>query len=134
MNESSTGLWRVAVDALIRLRTGCHPSEQDGPQNVEVSVAAYAPIEAIQNPHRIENVVNYDVIRQAALGLEHAEHAQCLETHVLTLMDAVFALPAVSRVEIEMRKPHVYWGAAVPAIGLSLDRGQWAQLQGHERA
>ncbi|WP_415034378.1 dihydroneopterin aldolase [Azonexus sp.] len=113
------------MDATIQLRTGCHHLEKHGPQAVAVHVDAWAPIEAIHNPHSIDEVINYEVIFLAIRKLEDNGHCECLESSILELMAAIFSIAPVSAATVKMQKPHVYKGQAIPAITLSLTREQW---------
>jgi len=121
--------WCASVDATIQLRTGCNPLEKHGPQAVIVHVDAWAPIEAVANPHDIRQVVNYEVIFLAIRKLEENAHCECLESSILEVMDAVFGITVVSAAFISMHKPHVYNGQGTPAISLSMTREQWLKTK-----
>ena len=120
--------WCASVDATIQLRTGCNPLEQHGPQAVIVHAAAWAPVEAVRNPHDIAEVIDYEVIFLAIRRLEGNPHTICLETSILEVMDAIFAMPVVSSAFVAMHKPHVYNGQGTPAISLALTRAEWQKL------
>ena len=122
--------WCASVDATIDLRTGCNPLEQHGPQAVVVHADAWAPVDAVANPHDIHEVIDYEVIFLAIRRLENNPHAICLETSILEVMDAIFAMPIVTNAFVSMHKPHVYKGQGTPAISLSLTREQWAKRRG----
>jgi dihydroneopterin aldolase len=119
--------WCASVDATIQLRTGCNPLEKHGPQAVIVHVDAWAPMDAVANPHDIRQVVDYETIFLAIRKLEGNEHCECLESSILEVMDAIFGIAIVSSAHVSMRKPHVYNRQATPAISLTLTRGQWAK-------
>ncbi|MDP3538993.1 MAG: dihydroneopterin aldolase [Azonexus sp.] len=121
--------WCASVDATIQLRTGCNPLEKHGPQAVIVHADAWAPMHAVANPHDIRQVVDYEVIFLAILKLEGNEHCECLESSILELMDAIFAMSVVTSAFISMHKPHVYNGQGTPAISLSMTRDQWASTK-----
>lgn len=120
--------WQATVDATIQLRTGCNPLEKHGPQAVDVHVDAWAPLEAIGNPHDIREVVDYEIIFLAIRRLENNAHCECLESSILEIMKAVFSIAIVTEAFVSMRKPHVYQGRAVPAISLRLTREAWARM------
>ncbi len=120
--------WCASVDATIQLRTGCNPLEQHGPQAVIVHADAWAPVEAVRNPHDIAEVIDYEVIFLAIRRLEGNPHTICLETSILEVMDAIFAMPVVSSAFVAMHKPHVYNGQGTPAIALALTRAEWQKL------
>jgi dihydroneopterin aldolase len=120
--------WCASVDATIQLRTGCNPLEQHGPQAVIVHADAWAPVEAVRNPHDIAEVIDYEVIFLAIRRLEGNPHTICLETSILEVMDAIFAMPVVSSAFVAMHKPHVYNGQGTPAISLALTRDEWQKL------
>lgn len=117
--------WCASVDATIQLRTGCNPLEKHGPQAVIVHADAWAPIYAVDNPHDIRQVVDYEVIFLAIRKLEGNAHCECLESSILEVMDAIFAMSVVTSAFISMHKPHVYNGKGTPAISLSMTREQW---------
>jgi len=121
--------WCASVDATIQLRTGCNPLEQHGPQAVLVHADAWAPIDAVADPHDIRQVVDYEVIFLAIRALEKNPHSICLESSILEVMDAIFGMAIVSSAHVSMHKPHVYNGQGTPAISLSLTREQWAKIK-----
>lgn len=123
-----TNHWCASVDATIQLRTGCNPLEQHGPQAVLVHADAWAPLAAVADPHRIEEVVDYEVIYLAIRKLETDPHYICLETSILKVMDAIFSMPIVTQAAVSMHKPHVYNGGGTPAISLNLTRAAWQEL------
>ncbi len=121
--------WCASVDATIQLRTGCNPLEQHGPQAVLVHADAWAPIDAVADPHDIRQVVDYEIIFLAIRALEKNPHSICLESSILEVMDAIFGMAIVSSAHVSMHKPHVYNGQGTPAISLSLTREQWAKIK-----
>ena len=130
MGQTPLNHWCASEDATIDLRTGCNPLEKHGPQAVVVHAEAYAPIDAIANPHDIKQVVDYEVIFLAIRKLEGNSHCECLESSVLEVMDAIFSIAVVNSAFVSMHKPHVYKGQATPAISLSMTREQWGKTQG----
>lgn len=130
MGQTPLNHWCASVDATIDLRTGCNTLEKHGPQAVVVHAEAYAPIDAIANPHDIKQVVDYEVIFLAIRKLEGNSHCECLESSVLEVMDAIFSIAVVNSAFVSMHKPHVYKGQATPAISLSMTREQWGKTQG----
>lgn len=125
MGQTPLNHWCASVDATINLRTGCNPLEKHGPQAVVVHAEAYAPMDAIANPHDIKQVVDYEVIFLAIRKLENNEHCECLESSMLEVMDAIFSMRVVNSAFISMHKPHVYNGQGTPAISLMMNREQW---------
>lgn len=117
--------WCASVDATINLRTGCAAHEHEGPQVVQVHADAWAPLDAVSDPHDIREVVDYEIIFNAIRALEQKPHAICLETSILAVMDAIFSIPLVTQAFVSMHKPHVYKGLGTPAISLSLTRTAW---------
>ncbi len=117
--------WCASVDATIQLRTGCNPLEKHGPQAVIVHADAWAPMDAIADPHDIRQVVDYEVIFLAIRRLEDNAHCECLESSILEVMDAIFSMPVVRVAFVSMHKPHVYNGQGTPAISLRMTREQW---------
>lgn len=121
--------WCASVDATIQLRTGCNPLEKHGSQAVVVHADAWAPIEAVADPHDICHVVDYEVIFLAIRKLEGNGHCECLESSILEVMDAIFGMSIVTSAYVSMHKLHVYHGQGTPAISLSLTREQWAKTK-----
>ena len=121
--------WCASVDATIDLRTGCNPLEKHGPQAVIVHADAWAPLEAVADPHDIRQVIDYEVIFLAIRQLANNAHSLCLETSILEVMDAIFSMAIVTTAFVSMHKPHVYNGQGTPAISLSLSREQWTKLR-----
>jgi len=119
--------WCASVDATIDLRTGCNPLEKHGPQAVIVHADAWAPMDAVADPHDIRQVIDYEVIFLAIRRLEGNAHSICLETSILEVMDAIFSMAIVTTAHVSMHKPHVYNGQGTPAISLSMTREQWAK-------
>ncbi len=121
--------WCASVDATVQLRTGCNPLEKHGPQAVNVHADAWAPMDAVADPHDIRQVVDYEVIFLAIRRLEEDAHFECLESSILSVMDAIFGMVIVTSAFVSMRKPHVYNGQGTPAISLSLTREQWEKTK-----
>jgi dihydroneopterin aldolase len=119
--------WCASVDATIQLRTGCNPLEKHRAQAVIVHADAWAPMDAVSDPHDIRQVVDYEIVFLAIRRLEQNDHCECLESSILEVMDAIFAMPIVTSAFISMHKPHVYNGQGTPAISLSMTREQWTK-------
>lgn len=117
--------WCASVDLTIQLRTGCNPLEKHGPQAVVVHADAWAPVDAVSDPHDITQVVDYEVIFLAIRKLEQNDHCECLESSILEVMDAIFSIPIVTTAFVSMHKPHVYNGQGTPSIALQMTREQW---------
>jgi dihydroneopterin aldolase len=128
MSQTPLNHWCASVDATIDLRTGCNPLEKHGQQAVIVHADAFAPMDAIRDPHDIRQVVDYEVIFLAIRNLENNAHCECLESSILEVMDAIFSIPVVSSAFVSMHKPHVYNGQGTPAISLAMTREQWSRL------
>ncbi len=123
------GHWCASVDAAIQLRTGCSSREKERPQTVDVHVDAWAPVSAVNSPHDIHEVVDYEQIFLAIRRLEGEGHCECLESSILELMDDVFGISVVTIAYVSMRKPDVYGRLGTPGISLHLTREQWVQLR-----
>lgn len=119
--------WCATVDATIQLRTGCNPLEKFGPQAVVVHADAWAPVDAVANPHDIRQVVDYETIFLAIRQLESNDHCECLESSILEVMGAIFSMPIVTSAFVSMHKPHVYNGQGTPSISLAMTRDQWVR-------
>lgn len=119
--------WCATVDATIQLRTGCNPLEKFGPQAVVVHADAWAPVDAVANPHDIRQVVDYETIFLAIRQLESNGHCECLESSILEVMGAIFSMPIVTSAFVSMHKPHVYNGQGTPSISLAMTRDQWVR-------
>jgi len=129
MNLLLENHWCASVDVTVQLRTGCNPLEKHGPQAVLVHADAWAPIDAVADPHNIRDVVDYEVIFLAIRKLESNPHCECLESSILEVMDAIFGIAIVDRAHVSMHKPHVYNGQGTPAISLVLTREQWQKTR-----
>lgn len=121
--------WCASVDVTVQLRTGCNPLEKHGPQAVLVHADAWAPMDAVADPHDIRQVVDYEVIFLAIRQLEENAHCECLESSILEVMAAIFGMGIVSSAFVSMHKPHVYNGQGTPAISLSMTREQWERTR-----
>ena len=121
--------WCASVDATVQLRTGCNALEKHGPQAVLVHADAWAPMDAVADPHDIRQVVVYEVIFLAIRKLEENAHCECLESSILEVMAAIFGMSIVSSAFVSMHKPHVYNGQGTPAISLSMTREQWERTR-----
>lgn len=121
--------WCASVDVTIQLRTGCNPLEKHGPQAVLVHADAWAPMDAVADPHDIRQVVDYEVIFLAIRKLEENDHCECLESSILEVMAAIFGMRIVASAFVSMHKPHVYNGQGTPAISLSMTREQWERTR-----
>ena len=119
--------WCATVDTTIQLRTGCNPLEKFGPQAVVVHADAWAPVDAVANPHDIRQVVDYETIFLAIRQLESNDHCECLESSILEVMGAIFSMPIVTSAFVSMHKPHVYNGQGTPSISLAMTRDQWVR-------
>lgn len=117
--------WCATVDSSIQLRTGCHALEKYGAQEVRVRVQAWAPFSAVADPSDINQVINYETIFLAIRALENEAHHDCLESSILTLMHAIFAIQVVSHAQVSLDKPHIYKGLAIPSITLNMSRPEW---------
>lgn len=94
-------------------RIGIHPHELAEPQRVRLSIRMTVAYDRPVAADRIEEVLDYDFVREGALALA-AERRFALQE---TLCDAVAALcladPRVEEVTVRSEKPDVYPDASV---------------------
>ncbi len=100
--------YTIRLDGLeVTMGLGIHPEERAGPQRVVLSVAMACRYAAAPQD-RIEDVVNYDFLRERILALAASRHFELQEV----LCDEVAALaladPRVYQVRVSSTKPDIY--------------------------
>ena len=108
MAEFTTILKNVAL----QLRLGIHPHEAT-PQRVLVSVWLTVDYPAAPSADRIEEVLDYDHVRDAILALAAGEGFALQETLVEHVAALCLGDPRVAEVRVRSMKPDVYPEAAV---------------------
>ena len=105
--------YTVLLEALeIRIGLGIHPAERAAPQRVTLDVAMTCAYPAAPED-RIEEVVDYDFLRERIHALAASRHIELQET----LCDEVAALaladPRVVRVRVRSMKLDIYPDARI---------------------
>ena len=100
------------TDLDVAIRLGIHPHEAE-PQRVRLSVAMTVAYDRAPSADRIEEVLDYDFVREGVLAMAATKGFALQET----LVDAVAALclsdPRVREVRVRSTKLDVYPDAAV---------------------
>jgi len=109
-------LRRYEVD----VRMGIHDFEQAGPQRLWVTVELWlAPREA-PKADQIQEVLDYDFLREAIGALATGQHFNLQETFVEAMMDVCLARDEVTGALVRTEKPDVY--PDTEAVGFELTR------------
>jgi len=104
----------------VMVRMGVHDFEQGGPQRLWVTVELWlAPREAPKGD-RIEEVLDYDFLRDEIRKLAEGRHFNLQETFVEAVMDACLAREEVTGALVRTEKPDVY--PDTEAVGFELTR------------
>ena len=106
--------YATRLDGLeVMIGLGIHPHELAAPQRVRVSVEMTVAYHAPVSADRIEEVLDYDFVREGVLALARDRRFALQET----LCDAVAALcladRRVEQVRVRTEKPDVYPDASV---------------------
>jgi dihydroneopterin aldolase len=108
-------------EVVMQARIGIHPVERAGPQKLVLNVDLFVPLAVSTPKHdRIEEVVDYDFIRNVIRARIDAGHINLQETLVDDLAHALLAHPAVRAVRVASEKTEVY--DDVEAVGVEIFR------------
>ncbi len=89
-------------------RIGAYNHERLGPQRVIIDVALELSAESEPGRDDLEDTLNYDLVRQAALDIAGARHFDLQETLAREMFDALRALPGVTGLRVRTAKPDAY--------------------------
>ena len=108
-------------DYEVYINIGVHDHEKKAEQRVILNVDLYIPIQ-INTPKedRLEEVVDYDFMRETILLRTQKGHIHLQETLCDTIADAMLEHPKVVAVRISTAKPDVYPDCA--SVGVEIFR------------
>lgn len=93
----------------VRIHIGIHDFEKQGEQRVRINVDLYVPLAASTPQHdRLDEVVDYDFIRDAIAERVARGHIHLQETLCDDLAERLLAHPRVVAVRVSTAKPDVY--------------------------
>jgi len=106
-------------EAVLGANIGIHAFEKSGPQRLVLNVDLFVPL-ALSTPlhDRIDEVVDYDFVRQTIRSRIGRGHINLQETLVDDVARALLAHPAVRAVRVASEKPDVY--EDVEAVGVEV--------------
>ena len=108
-------------EAVFEANIGLYASERAGPQRLIVNVDLFVTLSASTPQHdRVEEVVDYDFVRETIRHRLARGHVNLQETLVDDLAKALLAHPAVVAVRVCSEKPDVY--ADVGGVGIEVLR------------
>ena len=96
---------RLVVDANI----GVYEHEKQGPQPIWFTIEAWVRLD-VSTPNRdhIEEVVDYDFLRDTTLTFAHECHHALLETLAEKILDALLAHSQIDAVRLLIEKPDIF--------------------------
>ena len=100
------------TDLIVPLRLGIHPHEAE-PQRVRLSVAMTVAYDRAPSADRIEEVLNYDFVRDGILAMAAGEGFALQETLVETIAALCLADPRVREVRVRSAKLDIYPDAGI---------------------
>ena len=107
----------------VQVRLGVHDFERQGPQRVLVNVDLYIPLsQSTPESDELQEVVDYDFIRQCIAQRVAEGHIQLQETLVDDLLRILLAHPKVRAARVSTEKPDVYAdcdGVGVEVFGVN---------------
>jgi dihydroneopterin aldolase len=115
---------RIFLRGLTRqVSIGIHDFERAGAQRIIFDIDLYVPL-TDSSPQRdqIEEVVDYDFVRDSVTQLLARGHIALQETLCDALLDALLAHPQVLAARVSTRKPDVY--ADCDAVGVEAFRSK----------
>jgi len=96
-------------DLEVLARIGIHDFELSAPQRLLIDVDLYVSLhETSPSQDQIEEVVDYDFIRQVVMSRIQKGHINLQETLCDDLANLLLANPKVLAVQLSTRKPDVY--------------------------
>jgi len=108
-------------DALFEANIGVYDRERSGAQRLIVNVDLFVALAASTPRHdRVEEVIDYDFVRETVRHRLARGHVNLQETLVDDLAAALLAHPGVVAVRVRTEKPDVYEGVA--GVGVEVMR------------
>lgn len=106
-------------DYELPVRIGIHDFEQHGPQRLRINVELFVPLAAsTPQADRIDEVVDYDFIREVIARRVAQGHIGLQETLADDLLRTLLAHPQVRAARVSTEKPDVYPDCA--AVGVEV--------------
>jgi dihydroneopterin aldolase len=101
----------------LNMRIGAHDAERHAPQRVRIDVDVWVPLAQSTPRHdRLDEVVDYGFIRDAALALVARGHVDLQETLCDNLARALLGQRQVRAVRVATDKPDVYPDCATVGV------------------
>ena len=98
----------VFEDIELPIRIGVYPQEKLAPQRVRISVELLVLPTRTQHADRIDNVVDYDGLHRALVGLADRPHVELQESLADEVVRICFEQDEVAAVQVYVRKLDVY--------------------------
>ncbi len=96
-------------DFSIEASIGFHDFEKATRQRILISVDLFVPVaQSTSNRDEVEDVLDYDFIRQHVAGIAQSRHFNLQETLIDEIAVLCLSQPAVRAVRVESQKPDVY--------------------------
>lgn len=96
-------------DHVVMVQIGAHSFEKEHPQRVIFNVELFVPyIYSTPKADRLDEVVDYDFVRQVIAKRVAAGHVELQESLCDELADALLAHPQIQAVRLSSCKPDVY--------------------------
>lgn len=124
MMTDGNAIYTTILDGLeLEMRLGVHPGERVAPQRVVLSVRMTVDYDRPPADDRIDEVLDYDFVRQAALALADTRHFQLQESFCDAIAELCLADPRVCKVVVRSVKTDIYPDSTV---GCEIIRGRAA--------
>jgi dihydroneopterin aldolase len=104
----------------VNVRMGIHEFEQAGPQRIWVTVELWLGPREAPKGDRIEEVLDYDFLREEIARLAQSRHFNLQETFAEAVMDMCLSRDEVTGALVRTEKPDVY--PDTEAVGFELTR------------
>ncbi|MEN9771698.1 MAG: hypothetical protein RJA58_341 [Pseudomonadota bacterium] len=96
-------------DFSIEASIGFHDFEKEARQRILISVDLFVPIaESTSHRDEVDDVLDYDFIRQRVAGIAQSRHFNLQETLIDEIAALCLTQPSVRAVRVESQKPDVY--------------------------
>ena len=89
-------------------RIGAYDHERLGPQRVVIDAEIMLADDSEPTTDRLEDALNYDVIRTTILDIATSRHFDLQETLARAIFDSLAALAGVTAVRVRTAKPEAY--------------------------
>lgn len=106
-------------DLSVMARIGVYPEEHIAPQPVLISIDGWVADDPV-TLDRIDQVLSYELFRNAALEVIKSGHIALVETMAQHIADIIMRDDRVARLRIRIEKTAIFHDAA--AVGVELER------------